>query len=120
MTMIIEFPNSNERNWREIETDLRESCSKLPNGIAALEECLPAIRSHWQKIFIAYSVQPGPLQMPGSLTDEQIAAILAARETGMQLVVKQLRHERNAHFSLLIMREFHAAYFHLTGIPLDL
>lgn len=114
MAMIIDFPNSNERDWREIEIILREKYKALPDGSATLEECLPAIRSHWQEIFTSFDVQP-TYQIPGPVTKEQEAAIVAAVENGVQLVVKHLKSERHSHLGLLIVCEYKAAYLRRNG-----
>jgi hypothetical protein len=112
MSNIINFPNSDEREWRQLVNDLRESYKNLPMGLAAVEECLPDIRAHWEKIFVSFSIQPN-YQVPPSTSKEQFAAIQTAVQAGVNLMIERLQHERAQHFAMLVCSEFKAAYYKL-------
>jgi len=114
MAKIYDFPNANERDWREMELVLRESYKNMPDGIATLEECLPEIRAHWYEIFVSFSVQPS-YQIPGPITEEQRNAIAVAVEGGVHLVVERLKTERIKFFGQLVVCEYKAAYFLRNG-----
>jgi hypothetical protein len=114
--MIIDFPNPSERDWHELEVFLREKYKALPDGPATLKECLPAILTHFQEIFFDVHLPvPPAFQIPGTVTEEQGAAIIAAIENGAQYIVKQLKSERHRHFGLLVDCEYQAAYFRRNG-----
>ena len=110
MAKIYEFPNINERDWREMEIALREGYKDIPDGLATLEECLPMIRGHWQEIFESFSVQPSYL-IPEPITKEQSAAIDSMVANVVQLVADRLKSERHKLFGLLVACEYKAAYF---------
>jgi hypothetical protein len=114
MGEIIAFPNANERDWRDMEALFRETYKDMPDGIPTLEECLPTIREYWKDIFVSFSVQPS-YQLPGPLTNDQIAAVGAAVEKGVHLVAERLKSERAKLFGLLVASEWKAAYFRRNG-----
>jgi hypothetical protein len=114
MAEIIAFPNANERDWREMEALFRENYKDMPDGPATLEECLPAIRQHWQDIFVSFSIQPS-YQIPGPLREDQVSAIKAAVDTGVNLMAEYLKSERSRLFGMLVACEWKAAYFHRNG-----
>lgn len=110
MPQIIKFPTSNEREWYEMLATLRETYKNMPHGQETFEGCLPAIRSHWDGIFVSFDVQPA-YQIPGPLTQEQEFAIEAAVSKGVHLIAERLNRERARCFGQLVACEYKAAYF---------
>jgi hypothetical protein len=110
MSNIINFPNESERDWLELESLFRENYKNIPDGAATFEECLPAIKAHWKKIFVSFSVQP-EFQIPGPITEEQSNAIHNAIVKSVNLVADRLRRERGQHLAALAECEFKAVYF---------
>lgn len=114
---VIAFPNSDERDWRELEERLRERFKGMPDGIPTLEECLPIIRQRWQEIFVSYSIQPS-INLPSSLTSEQLLAVDAAIGECVHLMAKRISSERAKLFYLLINAEWESAYLRRNGTVL--
>jgi len=114
MAQIIVFPNSDERDWRELETMLREDHKDLPDGPAIFEECLPRIRELWTEIFATFSVSPS-FEIPGPLSEQQTAAIKEAVTKGVNLVAERLQNERRTLFAKLVLAEYKDAYYRRHG-----
>ena len=114
MAEIIAFPNSNERDWRELEKMLRETYKDLPDGHAIFEECLPRIRELWAEIFVSFSVSPS-FKIPGPLSEQQNSAIKEAVTLGVNLVAERLQSERRTLFAKLVLAEYEAAYYRKHG-----
>ncbi len=114
MAEIFEFPKPHEREWRELESLLREQYRTWPDGPSTFQECLPAVRRHWEKIFQPISIDLS-YEIPGPLREEQVTAIKAAVNRGAELVVDILKAERMAHFALLVACEYKSAHFLRNG-----
>jgi hypothetical protein len=114
---VFSFPVASVRKWAAVEAALREVYRRMPDGLATLEECLPVIRERWGEICVEFSVQP-IYEIPGTLTDEQVAAIGAAVEVGVKLVAERLENERGQWLGHLVACEFRAAYIGRNG-PLE-
>lgn len=112
MSNVINFPDSDERVWRQVVNDLREKYKDSSLGLAAVEECLPNIRWYWEKIFVSFSIQQS-YQIPPSSSEEQIAAIRAASKAGFDLMAERLQAERERHFAMLVRSELTAAFYKL-------
>lgn len=110
MATIIEFPNANEREWRDLESLFRDTYKDTPDGTATIEECLPTIKSAWRDLFASFSVQPR-FSIPGPLTREQEAAVLAAVEQAAELVAERLKSERSRCFGMIAAHIYDATYW---------
>ena len=114
MAQIIDFPNANEREWRDLEELLRESYKNMPDGPATIEECLPAIKNAWKDIFVSFDVQPN-YSIPGPLTAQQEKAIFGAVEQGVNLVAERLKSERSRCLGMLAVRIYQATFYRRNG-----
>jgi len=114
MAEIIAFPKSNERDWRELETMLRETYKDLPDSPAIFEECLPRIRALWTEIFVSFSVSLS-YKIPGPLSEQQNIAIKEAITLGVNLVAERLQSERRTLFAKLVLAEYKEAYYSKHG-----
>jgi hypothetical protein len=121
MADIFNFPNLDEREWRFWEECLRDQFSKLPDGLATIEDCLPAIKTIWEGMFagVIPITRSLHVSIPAPLTQEQIGAIKPVCDACSQSYVKQLKDERRKHFLMFVAREFDGAYLRRTGIDLN-
>jgi hypothetical protein len=110
MANVIEFPKRAEHEWRGIEADLREAYKAMPDGPGCIDECMPLVRTYFDTLFPAFSVN---LEVPttGDVTEEVKAAILKSANDAVAQVVAQLRKERATSLATLAAVEYKAAYY---------
>ncbi len=79
-----------------------------------LKSAFPPSKLIRKKYFVSFDIRPS-YQIPGSVTEEQSAAIHNAVEMGINLMADRLRRERGKHLALVAACEFKAAFFRRNG-----
>jgi len=106
---VFKFPTRNERDWLDSVAALRSNFglpSDAANVNAAIDECLPRIRAHWEAIWKPCSISFD--LNPQLLTDEQCQAI-------DRLVERVALRERMEAFAQLAVAEVKVAYINRHG-----
>ena len=117
MADIIQFPGEKERDWRDMEQAFRTTYETVPQGIQALEDCLPRIKEAFDSIFVTVPVATST-SIPGPLRDDQVAAIRKAIDSTVESVSGVVKQERSRCFAIIAVLLFEASYYKLTGISL--
>ena len=115
MSNVIEFPGSQERDWRVWEETIRKSYQGSRFDQAVVEDSLVELKEHWKVIFEAVSLHAPAVNIPGPLTDSQVAAIRQASDACASVVVDRLKLERNKSMSLLVKAEVMLAHLRRHG-----
>lgn len=115
MGEVIQFPGSDERDWRVWEDTLREAYAGTPFEGPVLDEALTALKGHWAVVFEKVALEVPTVQVPGPLSAEQLEAIRRVGEVSGATVVDRLRHERTTNLSRLFTAELWLAFYKRGG-----
>jgi hypothetical protein len=105
MAKIIDFPGSQDREWREWEVLLRDNLRSEGVDGPVVEHALPRIREHWAVIFEPIELELPKRPVPGKLTPNQAMTIQSIIDAGARHVVDRLQHERRVAFGRLVQVE---------------
>jgi hypothetical protein len=105
MAQIFEFPVSQDREWREWETLIRQKLSAEGIDAAIAEHAIPRIREHWGAVFEPLDIELPKRPVPGKLTAAQAKVIQEIIDAGADVVVQRLQLERRQTFERLIQAE---------------
>lgn len=105
MAQIFQFPESQVRNWCEVEQALRDTYDDVPDGPATIDACIEKIKSHWEEIFVPFDTSLS-YTIPGPLSDDQISAVREAEGRGQELMFEKMRAERLKLFGKLVTAEY--------------
>ena len=105
MAQIFEFPESQDREWREWENLIRQKLSAEGIEPATTEHAMPRIREHWEAVFEPLDIELPKRPVPGKLTAAQAKVIQEIIDAGANVVVERLQLERRLAFERLIQAE---------------
>ncbi|HRD97924.1 MAG TPA: hypothetical protein PLA97_16170 [Rubrivivax sp.] len=105
MATIFEFPDTQEREWKEWQDLIRQKLNAEGVEEAVTSHALPRIKDHWLAVFEPLDLELPKRAVPGTLTKEQAKTIQGIIDAGANLVVQRLQHERRLSFERLIQAE---------------
>jgi len=115
MAQIINFPNLEDREWKEWEQSIRQSCIGTSKDERVVADAIPRIREHWDAVFEDITLELPKRPVPGKLTRNQAVVIQELIDSSAALVVNRLKNERSAAMERLIRLELELSYCRVYG-----
>ena len=104
MGEVVAFPGEQEREWKAWEETIQANPGAgVSNEV--IEECLPAVKAHWQVIFqsVSLDIENGEVPVPPSMA--QAGAIQGLIASSAKVAIYRLKHERAQSLRRLITLE---------------
>jgi hypothetical protein len=117
MAQVFQFPDAEEREWREWEQSIKQSALAASWPEQVVIHALPRAREHWLAIFEPVTVELPKQPVPGPLTKSQSRAIQAVIDASAAVVIERLKAERIAAFRRLLLAELALSKLQVSAQP---